>query len=57
MKTFSSIYFILSVFVLPCTLNLENLWCCLFLMANMVCSFLLFKKHNSEYILTDNKRS
>lgn len=57
MKRFSQIWFAGSIAVLPCILNLENSWCCLFLMANMVGSFLLFKKHNSEYILTDNKRS
>lgn len=50
MKVLTSLYFIASIFVLPCTLNLENGWCCLFIMGNLVASFLTFKKHNPEYI-------
>ena len=51
MKAFSSLWLIVSIAVLPCVLNLEKLGCCLFIMANIVCSFLLFKKHNPEYII------
>ena len=55
MKTFSAIYLIVSLIVLPCTLNLENLWCCLFIMVNVMVSFALFLKYNPEHILKDNK--
>ena len=51
MKVISSFWFMLSVFVLPCTLNLEKIECCLFVLANIAFSFLLFKKHNPEYII------
>jgi len=50
MKTLSSVLLIVSLFVLPCVLNLENLWCCLAVLASGIGSFLLFKKHNSEFI-------
>ncbi len=51
MKAVSSLYLITSMFVMPCVLNLENLWCCLFVVVNIVASFLLFKKRNPEYII------
>ena len=51
MKDFSAIWFIVSMVVLPCLLNLENGWCLLFLMVNIIASFLVFKKHNPEYVL------
>ena len=50
MKTFSSICLIVSLFVLPCILNLEKLGCCLTIMICAVVSFLLFKRYNPEYI-------
>lgn len=50
MKTFSSICLIVSLFVLPCILNLENGWCCLTIVVCAVVSFLLFKRHNPGYI-------
>ena len=50
MKILSNIWFILSIIVMPCTLNLERIGVCLFVLANIVLSFLLFKKHNPEYI-------
>lgn len=50
MKTISSLWLIVSLVVFPCTLNMENGWCCLFIMGNLVASFLTFKKHNPEYI-------
>ena len=53
MKTFSAIYLIFSFFVLPCTLNLENGWCLLFILANVVGSFLTFKHYNPEYIINN----
>ena len=51
MKTFSAIYLIVSLFVLPCTLNLESGWCCLFIMVNVILSFLTFRHYNPEYII------
>ena len=51
MKAFSNVWFIVSIVVLPCVLNLGKLGCCVFVMANLVCSFLLFKKHNPEYFI------
>lgn len=56
MKTFSAMYLIVSFFVLPCILNLENLWCCFFIMINVMVSFVLFLKYNPEYILKDNNK-
>lgn len=50
MKKFSSVWLIVSLFVLPCVLNLENAWCCLVTMGSIIVSFLLFRKHNPEYI-------
>ena len=50
MKTFTSIWFMMSVFVLPCTLNLERLDCCAVLLLNIVLSFIFFKKYNPEFI-------
>lgn len=50
MKALSNIWFIASLFVMPCTLNLERLGVCAFVIANIVLSFLLFKKHNPEFI-------
>ena len=50
MKTFSSICLIVSIFVLPCILNLENGWCCLTIVVCAAVSFLLFKRYNPEYI-------
>ena len=41
MKAISSLWLIVSLVVLPCTLNMENGWCCLFIMCNVVASFLL----------------
>ena len=55
MKTFSAIYLIVSFFVLPCVLNLENGWCLLTVAVNVMVSFLLFYKHNPEYIINNNK--
>ena len=55
MKTFTAIYFIVSLFVLPCTLNLENGWCLFIIAVNVLVSFRLFCKHNHEYILNNNK--
>ena len=49
-KKLSSAWLMISLFVLPCTLDLESGWCCLFIMGNLVASFLTFKKHNPEYI-------
>lgn len=56
MKTFSAIYLIVSVFVLPCILNLEMLGCCFFIMVNVMIAFALFCKHNPECILKDNNK-
>ena len=53
MKTFSAIYLIVSFFVLPCILNLENGWCLLTIAVNVLVSFLLFYKHNPEYIINN----
>ena len=50
MKTFSAIWLIISMFAMPCILNLENLWCLLIVMSNIIASFLTFRKHNPEYI-------
>lgn len=50
MKTFSAIYLIVSLCIMPCTLNLENGWCCLFIMVNVLAAFLTFKHYNPEYI-------
>ena len=50
MKKFSSVWLIVSLFVLPCTLELENAWCILFILANWWGSFRTFKRHNPEYI-------
>ena len=57
MKTFSAIYLIFSFFVLPCTLNLEKGWCLVAIVVNVMVSFVLFYKHNPEYILKDNKNN
>lgn len=38
------------MFIMPCVLNLENKWCLLFLIGNIIGSFLTFRKHNPEYI-------
>ena len=51
MKTFSQIWFIVSICILPCTLNLERLDCCVVLLINIVLSFHFFKKYNPEYII------
>jgi hypothetical protein len=51
MKRFSQIWFAGSIAVLPCILNLENVWCCLILAASIVLSFRSFRKHNPEYII------
>lgn len=50
MKAISSVWLIVSLFVMPCTLNIERIGICLFVLANIVLSFLLFRKHNPEYI-------
>lgn len=50
MKDFTALWFIASMFVMPCVLNLENLWCLLIVMSNIIASFLTFRKHNPEYI-------
>jgi 3-hydroxymyristoyl/3-hydroxydecanoyl-(acyl carrier protein) dehydratase len=50
MKDFTALWFITSMFVMPCVLNLENLWCLLIVMSNIIASFLAFRKHNPEYI-------
>ena len=50
MKRFSQIWLAGSITVLPCILNLENGWCCLIIIANLIGSFLMFRKHNPEYI-------
>lgn len=50
MKKFSSVWLIVSLFVLPCVLNMENGWCCLIIIANLIGSFLMFRRHNPEYI-------
>ena len=50
MKAISSLWLIVSLFVLPCTLDLENGWCCLFIMCNLFASFLTFKRYNPEFI-------
>ena len=49
-KITTSAWFMVSVFVLPAILNLENFNCCLFILANVVGSFLTFKRYNPEYI-------
>ena len=51
MKVLTTLYFIASIFVLPCTLNLENDWCCLVVMVNLIVSFLAFRHYNPEYII------
>lgn len=51
MKTFSSICLIVSLFVLPCILDLENIWCCLTIVVCAVASLLVFKHYNPEYII------
>ena len=51
MKAISTLYFIGSIFVLPCTLNLENAWCCLLIMVNLIVSFLIFRHYNPDYII------
>ena len=51
MKAITTLYFIASIFVLPCTLNLENGWCCLIVMVNLIVSFLAFRHYNPEYII------
>ncbi len=51
MKTFSNIWLIASIAILPCVLDLERLGCVIFIMANLIGSFLLFKKYNPENII------
>lgn len=50
MKTLSSIWLILSLFVMPCTLNLEKIGCIVFVAINIGAAFYTFKKYNSEYL-------
>lgn len=50
MKKLSSAWLITSLIILPCVLDMENGWCCLFIMANIIASFLVFRKYNPEYI-------
>ena len=50
MKDFSAIWLIVSLFVLPCTLDLERLGCIVIVMANIIASFIVFRKYNKEYI-------
>lgn len=50
MKAISAVWLIVSLFVMPCVLNVENLWCCVLIVANAIPSFLVFKKYNPEYI-------
>ena len=51
LKGFSSVWMMCALFVFPCILNLEMLGCVLFVMADLVAAFLMFKKFNSEFIL------
>jgi len=51
MKKLSSIWLMTSLVILPCVLDLERLGCVIFIMANLIGSFLLFKKHNPENII------
>ena len=51
MKAISSLWLIVSLFVFPCTLDLENGWCCLIVMVNLIVSFLAFRHYNPEYII------
>ena len=51
MKKFSSIWLIASIAILPCVLDMENLWCCLIIAVSLVLSFRSFRKHNPEYII------
>lgn len=53
MKRFSSIWLIVSLFVLPCSIDTENIWCLLAMLASLILSFLTFKKYNPEYVLTN----
>ena len=50
MKTFSSIWLIVAMFVLPCILNLEKIGCILFIALNIGAAFYTFKKYNPEYL-------
>ena len=50
MKDFSAIWLIVSIFVLPCILNLERLDCLIIVMVNIIASFITFRKYNKEYI-------
>lgn len=51
MKTISAIWLIVSLFVLPCILNLEMMGCILFVALNIGGSFYTFKKYNPEFVL------
>ena len=51
MKKFSSYWLIISVFVMPCVLNLEMIGCIVFLAVNIGAAFYTFKKYNPEYFL------
>lgn len=50
MKALTSVWLIVSLFVMPCVLNAENMWCCVILVVNALASFRAFKRHNPEYI-------
>ena len=50
-KKLSSAWLIVSLFVLPAVLDLENAWNILFIMANVVLSYKVFTHHNDEYLI------
>lgn len=50
MKKISSIWLMLALFVMPCILDLENMWCLAFIAVNIGASFFTFKKYNPEYL-------
>ena len=51
MKDFSAIWLITSMVILPCVLDMENGWCLVFIMANIIASFLVFKRQNREHFI------
>lgn len=53
-KKLSSAWLIVSLFVLPAILNLENGWCLVIIMANILGAILTFTRHNGEYFINHN---
>ena len=51
LKGVSSVWMMCALFLFPCILDLERLGCVLFVMANLIAAFLMFKKYNKEKLL------